>query len=124
MAPSSAFLIVLAALPVAAASRRQANNMPGDVLCQSKLLAYKFAQKIQPERDASGLAVIGASAGVGGMVEGSVRVHINLYGRVCDRSASVVALVLLACPAALASCWPEPPFLRSSVLAPAGLLQP
>ena len=63
MASTTALLLALVALPAAAASLSEplgrGGGMPGDVLCQSKLLAYKFASTIQPERDAAGMAVIG-----------------------------------------------------------------
>ena len=41
-----------------------ARSIPSDVLCNSKLLAYDFAQKLMPERSGDGLASVALGLGV------------------------------------------------------------
>jgi hypothetical protein len=56
-------LFIAALVVVAADPNEHATGLPGNFSCASKLLAYEFAAKLQPERDASGMAVIALGLG-------------------------------------------------------------
>ena len=58
------FLLSILAV-VASAASVESTGIPGDVLCNSKVLAYEFAAKLMPERASDGgLAPVAAGLGV------------------------------------------------------------
>ena len=64
MAAIKSFYLLAAALALPHTIRARGTGMPGNLTCNSKLLAYQFASILQPERDSGGMAAIAMGLGV------------------------------------------------------------